>query len=276
MSTTMERSASFSSTWSALAAAFLEKAKAATLISVPNPTPMKGRHDPHPSELCGHEFVEYSGCSSNRCGSSEPIDNYSFDDDEYDQSHSLEYTSWPLRARDPEVRSPSSSPIDFKNYPTAELVTIVAANISKVVHANDQVTNSESVLYHRGTSHARLLPWHFLSTAAKTQTLKSWPSTPFYTGSTFEISVEEYLQRVTSWCHTPNEVLISLLVYFDRLSELSTTLCATDCNEEKPFFLTTLTVQRAIIAGILVGTKYHDALVFDTSRYAVVRLGLPH
>jgi hypothetical protein len=64
------------------------------------------------------------------------------------------------------------------------------------------------------------------------------------------INIEVYLQRILKYCPASNEVFLSLLVYFDRMSKLSMEVGG------KPFAIDSFNVHRLVIAGVTVASKF--------------------
>ncbi|KZT51371.1 cyclin-related 2, partial [Calocera cornea HHB12733] len=82
------------------------------------------------------------------------------------------------------------------------------------------------------------------------------------------ITIEAYLLRILKYCPAPNDVFLSLLVYFDRMSKL-----ALD-STGKGFAIDSYNVHRLIIAGVTVASKFWSDVFYTNSRYAKVG-GLP-
>ncbi|KZP21719.1 cyclin-related 2, partial [Athelia psychrophila] len=82
------------------------------------------------------------------------------------------------------------------------------------------------------------------------------------------ISLESYLLRILKYCPTTNEVFLSLLVYFDRMSKL-----AGDATG-RTFVIDSFNVHRLVIAGVTVASKFFSDVFYTNSRYAKVG-GLP-
>ncbi|KZT41170.1 cyclin-related 2, partial [Sistotremastrum suecicum HHB10207 ss-3] len=82
------------------------------------------------------------------------------------------------------------------------------------------------------------------------------------------ISLENYLQRILKYCPTTNEVFLSILVYFERMSVLSRNTTG------KEFIIDSYNVHRLVIAGITVASKFFSDIFYTNSRYAKVG-GLP-
>lgn len=95
------------------------------------------------------------------------------------------------------------------------------------------------------------------------------------------IGIETYLQRILKYCPVTNDVFISLLVYFDRMSRKlasrpreadagSASGDLTAGNEAKGFAIDSYNVHRLVIAGITISSKFHSDVFYTNSRYAKV------
>ncbi|KIY45996.1 cyclin-related 2, partial [Fistulina hepatica ATCC 64428] len=82
------------------------------------------------------------------------------------------------------------------------------------------------------------------------------------------ISLEAYLLRILKYCPTTNEVFLSLLVYFDRMSKLIGEATG------HTFVIDSYNVHRLVIAGVTVASKFFSDVFYTNSRYAKVG-GLP-
>lgn len=135
----------------------------------------------------------------------------------------------------------------------------------------------------------------------------------FHARNVPSISIESYLLRILKYCPTTNEVFLSLLVYFDRMSRMGSgakpgsngdgelageaaglprasgrldrstdSLAKDDGSAEQPythpgirgFAIDSYNVHRLVIAGITVASKFFSDVFYTNSRYAKVG-GLP-
>jgi hypothetical protein len=76
------------------------------------------------------------------------------------------------------------------------------------------------------------------------------------------------LLRILKYCPTTNEVFLSLLVYFDRMSKL------VGDSTGRTFVIDSYNVHRLVIAGVTVASKFFSDVFYTNSRYAKVG-GLP-
>jgi hypothetical protein len=104
----------------------------------------------------------------------------------------------------------------------------------------------------------------------------------FHARNVPSIGVETYLQRILKYCPVTNDVFISLLVYFDRMSRKlanqSSELGRSEPNDTNPpgavpkgFAIDSYNVHRLVIAGITISSKFHSDVFYTNSRYAKVR-----
>ncbi|KIK65740.1 hypothetical protein GYMLUDRAFT_128313, partial [Collybiopsis luxurians FD-317 M1] len=82
------------------------------------------------------------------------------------------------------------------------------------------------------------------------------------------ISLEAYLLRILKYCPTTNEVFLSLLVYFDRMTKLTSEATG------RSFVIDSYNIHRLVIAGVTVASKFFSDVFYTNSRYAKVG-GLP-
>ncbi|KAI0775480.1 cyclin-domain-containing protein [Irpex lacteus] len=109
--------------------------------------------------------------------------------------------------------------------------------------------------------------WRTLTTASKVA-LSTNMSLTFHARNIPTISLEAYLLRILRYCPASNEVFLSLLVYFDRMSRLAKEACG------RPFIIDSFNIHRLVIAGVTVASKFFSDVFYTNSRYAKVG-GLP-
>jgi PHO85 cyclin-6/7 len=90
-------------------------------------------------------------------------------------------------------------------------------------------------------------------------------SLTFHARNVPTITLEAYLLRILKYCPASNEVFLSLLVYFDRMSKLSKEACG------KAFVIDSYNIHRLVIAGVTVASKFFSDVFYTNSRYAKVR-----
>ena len=79
------------------------------------------------------------------------------------------------------------------------------------------------------------------------------------------ISLDVYLLRILKYCPTTNEVFLSLLVYFDRMSRL------VHVATRHSFVIDSYNVHRLVIAGVAIASSFFADIFYTNSRYAKVR-----
>lgn len=244
--------------------------------------------------------------------------------------------------------------LDLAKFPTQDLLRILAALLTQIAAANDQlrpkkgtlspaeegkvrrkdqgssgqnstissstsggsmissvqrVEGGESSIARRQISSTSSSPRrHSRPTTAALAALQTPSSTLcFHARNVPSISIESYLLRILKYCPATNEVFLSLLIYFDRMSKMgssayspsksaSTTsalemeeteneesgnvaLVPTDGEEEndddtyagmKGFAIDSFNVHRLVIAGVTVASKFFSDVFYTNSRYAKV------
>jgi hypothetical protein len=102
----------------------------------------------------------------------------------------------------------------------------------------------------------------------------------FHARNVPSISIEAYLQRILKYCPITNEVFLSLLVYFDRMSKMQLgsgqangPSVASEVRAQtgiQGFAIDSFNVHRLVIAGITVASKFFSDVFYTNSRYAKV------
>ncbi|KAI8580092.1 hypothetical protein K450DRAFT_239349 [Umbelopsis ramanniana AG] len=133
---------------------------------------------------------------------------------------------------------------DLAAFPTTETIKMLTNILVKITRTNDRLCKTTSP-----------------------DLDKDRPNGPIYTcfhaRSIPTIDIHSYLSRILKYTPCANEVFLSLLVYFDRMSRNDSNLRIDSFN-----------IHRLIIAGVTVGSKYFSDVFFTNSRYAKVG-GLP-
>ncbi|WFC99384.1 cyclin-like protein interacting with PHO85 [Malassezia yamatoensis] len=199
------------------------------------------------------------------------------------------------------------SHLDIANYPSTELLKMLAALLQHITTSNDQLrpSTSSSLEEIRSNSPERensrprastsnlLLndPRRSSITTAALSTLNAPSSTLcFHARHIPSISIEAYLLRILKYCPTTNDVFLSLLVYFDRMSRVGATGLfpdqqldlsqSTDSLQDsssfygfpgiRGFAIDSYNIHRLIIAGITVASKFFSDVFYTNARYAKV------
>ncbi|KAI8370770.1 cyclin-domain-containing protein [Choanephora cucurbitarum] len=124
---------------------------------------------------------------------------------------------------------------DLANFPVLETIKMLTCLLEKITKANDSLHGPPSSFY--TCFHARSIP---------------------------TIDIQAYLIRILKYCPCANECFLSLLVYFDRMSQ----------NKEHALRIDSYSIHRLIIAGIMISSKFFSDVFFTNTRYAKVG-GLP-
>jgi hypothetical protein len=127
---------------------------------------------------------------------------------------------------------------DLANFPVTETIKMLTCLLEKIIRANDSILLSQQS--HQPSNnyicfHARSIP---------------------------SIDVHSYLTRIVKYCPCANECFLSLLVYFDRMSQQPDKLEALRIDS--------FNIHRLIIAGIMVSSKFFSDIFFTNARYAKV------
>ncbi|KAL0144320.1 cyclin [Mucor lusitanicus] len=129
---------------------------------------------------------------------------------------------------------PSSPKFDLASFPVTETISMLTCLLKKITAANDSIQQKQS---NYTCFHARSLP---------------------------SIDIDAYLLRILKYCPCANECFLSLLVYFDRMSQ----------NKLDPLRIDSYNIHRLVIAGIMVSSKFFSDIFYTNTRYAKVG-GLP-
>ncbi|KAK9459691.1 cyclin-domain-containing protein [Lipomyces oligophaga] len=107
--------------------------------------------------------------------------------------------------------------LDILNYPVSDLLTMISALLQRIIEANDALYLPH---HHRSASSSRS---HTNSQDPRSRGLAS-SVLAFHGRNVPAISLKAYLMRILKYCPATNEVFLSLLVYFDRISKRANTL----------------------------------------------------
>ncbi|KDQ65050.1 hypothetical protein JAAARDRAFT_28713 [Jaapia argillacea MUCL 33604] len=175
---------------------------------------------------------------------------------------------------------PETPAFDIHTYPSTELLRLLASLLTQIAATNDALASSSpshspssfsshsrsASLSNDSSSHPPI--WRSLTTASRTALSIPSSSLAFHARNIPTISLEAYLLRILKYCPTTNEVFLSLLVYFDRMSKLSSEATG------KTFVIDSYNIHRLVIAGVTVASKFFSDVFYTNSRYAKVG-GLP-
>lgn len=190
-------------------------------------------------------------------------------------SASSSHSSLPSRHVAPHHPHPSPSPrspsvFNIHEYPSQDLLRLLAALLKQIVDANDELPKSPTSPLPTQASHTTLdryshTPvWPSLTLASRIALTTSPPYLSFHARTAPTITLESYLLRILKYCPTTNEVFVSLLVYFDRMAKLAKESTG---NE---FIIDSCNIHRLVIAGVTVASKFFSDVFYTNSRYAKV------
>ncbi|KAK9238367.1 cyclin-domain-containing protein [Lipomyces kononenkoae] len=107
------------------------------------------------------------------------------------------------------LTSPASDPphLDILNHPVSDVLIMISALLQRIIEANDALYMSHHHHHHHPSAHD-----------GRTRGLAS-SVLAFHGRNVPAISLQSYLMRILKYCPATNEVFLSLLVYFDRISK---------------------------------------------------------
>ena len=184
--------------------------------------------------------------------------------------------------------------------PTEKLIQMLTALLEKIVNSNDRLNTG---------SPTELLDDEEGSAKERDEDSALVSSIVSFKGKHVpQIGLEQYFHRIQKYCPTTNDVFLSLLIYFDRISkkcnsklqeaaERASKLQDDNANAEtedkellregekcmealppsdnstqpyQTFVMDSYNIHRLIIAGITVSTKFFSDFFYSNSRYARV------
>ncbi|KAF8841283.1 cyclin-domain-containing protein [Paxillus ammoniavirescens] len=172
--------------------------------------------------------------------------------------------------------TPAPETVDIHSYAPAELLKLLASLLAQIAQTNDTLSSAETTSHtfsnpsHPGLSDEASYPpvWLSLTSASRSALANPSSALTFHARNIPTISLDAYLLRILKYCPTTNEVFISLLVYFDRMSRLASE------STGRTFVIDSYNVHRLVIAGVTVASKFFSDVFYTNSRYAKVG-GLP-
>lgn len=177
----------------------------------------------------------------------------------------------------PQISVPTSaSSFDVHNYPSTDLLRLLASLLTQIASTNDVISGSDPASHTlAGLSHnnisedvSRSPIWRSLTSASRSSLSNPASALTFHARNIPTIALESYLLRILKYCPTTNEVFLALLVYFDRMSRLASEATG------RTFVIDSYNVHRLVIAGVTVASKFFSDVFYTNSRYAKVG-GLP-
>lgn len=162
---------------------------------------------------------------------------------------------------DPSIEAPRNRSLNIAEHSQSELLVMLAALLSKITCSNDNLQASSNNLPNPAVG-SPLMAFH----------ARNIPS----------ISIQSYLTRILKYCPMSSDIFLSLLVYFDRMSNApNTKTCSqhlTTFSSTKQlmgdtvytFSIDSYNVHRLVITGIVVASKFCSDVFYTNSRYAKV------
>jgi hypothetical protein len=173
----------------------------------------------------------------------------------------------------PQISVPTSaSSFDVHNYPSTDLLRLLASLLTQIASTNDVISGSDPASHTlAGLSHnnisedvSRSPIWRSLTSASRSSLSNPASALTFHARNIPTIALESYLLRILKYCPTTNEVFLALLVYFDRMSRLASEATG------RTFVIDSYNVHRLVIAGVTVASKFFSDVFYTNSRYAKV------
>ena len=88
--------------------------------------------------------------------------------------------------------------------------------------------------------------------------VKKQSKRPFSASSVPQISIYDYLQRISNYAKPEENVFISMLIYIDRFCELSNTV------------LTEYNIHRILFVALVTAVKFHEDEIYGCNYYAEI------
>ncbi|KAI5819528.1 cyclin-domain-containing protein [Pyronema omphalodes] len=158
---------------------------------------------------------------------------------------------------------------EISSMPVGDVIEMVAALLTKITTTNDKQHDSLRLPSADGG--------HTLN-----QTTNSVLA--FHGKNVPSITILSYLSRIHKYCPTTYEVFISLLVYFDRMTERVNKRNSEGDQQQQQqqqqqdgrhvFVVDSYNIHRLVIAGVTCASKFFSDVFYTNSRYAKVG-GLP-
>lgn len=160
--------------------------------------------------------------------------------------------------------------MDIATFPTYKLLDMLTGLLTKIIKSNDSLGSTPNF----ETSQGKNIP---LMREILSFRGKQVPG----------ITLKQYFQRIQKYCPTTNDVLLSLLVHFDRIAKKCNAIAqeymvsvvstpdkttASLAHQSSPqlFVMDSHNIHRLIIAAITVSTKFISDFFYSNSRYARV------
>ncbi|GAM83454.1 hypothetical protein ANO11243_014420 [Dothideomycetidae sp. 11243] len=142
---------------------------------------------------------------------------------------------------------------EISNMPIENIIEMVAGLLTKITTTNDM-------------QHEHLHRQMPLADSSEPISPQTSSVLAFHGKNVPSITILSYLNRINKYCPTSYEVFLSLLVYFDRMTE--------KLNLSHFFVVDSFNIHRLVIAGVTCASKFFSDIFYTNSRYAKVG-GLP-
>jgi len=172
---------------------------------------------------------------------------------------------------------------EISSMPVGDVIEMVAALLTKITTTND--------LQHEHL-HRNMPPDGVAGLSTTTNSVLA-----FHGKNVPSITIQSYLSRIHKYCPTTYEVFLSLLVYFDRMTErvnekpmaygVGGSVTIGDNHPDMPapptpmapdpyhpahvFVVDSYNIHRLVIAGVTCASKFFSDVFYTNSRYAKVR-----
>ncbi|CCK72767.1 Pcl6p KNAG_0L01470 [Huiozyma naganishii CBS 8797] len=148
-----------------------------------------------------------------------------------------------------------------------KLIKMLTALLDKIVQANDRLETPDSATLLKVNDDARDTDGYYESAVNAILSFKG-KHIP-------QITLEQYFHRIQKYCPTTNDVFLSLLIYFDRISEKCNSIPRGGDDDKVQddtllFVMNSYNIHRLIIAGVAVSTKFSSDFFYSNARYAKV------
>ncbi|RUS18603.1 cyclin-domain-containing protein, partial [Jimgerdemannia flammicorona] len=167
-------------------------------------------------------------------------------------------------------RSPSHTPPPtppLEDATSSAAVAAAAAAVSELPRSPHYMEQHFDIATHPVHETLKLVAYLLESILAANDRLPNATVTHFHSRAIPNIGVQAYLSRILRFAPFTNEVLLSILVYFDRIAKLSE-------EKQNTFVINSYNIHRLLIASVVVASKYSSDVFYPNTRYAKVG-GLP-
>lgn len=157
--------------------------------------------------------------------------------------------------------------LNIAEFPTEDLLKMLTSLLERIVNSNDEI--NATTLSHPSS----------MENNNEDEDIR-YSVSCFYGKHIPQISIERYLLRIQKHCSTTNDIYLSLLVYFDRISKKcnnkpndphSTPGDDDDGDDDRQHFvMDSYNIHRLLISAVAVSTKFFSDYFYSNARYARV------